>query len=172
MAIMGKIYGTAKVIGKEKFSLGVNSQIDDFCFINAGEKCVIGRNVHIASFTSIIGGGECYLDDFSGLSAGCRLITAGDDFSGPYLTNPTVPATFTNVKKGIIKIGKHAIIGTNTIVFPNVIIGEGCSVGAGAIVRKNLEPWTIYAMVNGRLKALKKRPNLSDIEKRYLESGL
>jgi len=159
MTVDGKIYELAKVVGVDRFELGMHSQIDDFCFINAGDKCVIGRNVHIASFTSIVGGGECYIDDFAGLSAGCRLITASDDFTGPFLTNPTVPPRYTNVKKGKIRIGKHAIIGTNTVIFPGVTIGEGCAVGAGSIVRKNLKPWTVYAMINGKLKSMMDRPS-------------
>lgn len=172
MTIQGKIYDLAKVVGYDNFTLGIDSQIDDFCFINAGNKCIIGRNVHIASFTSIVGGGECYIDDFSGLSAGCRLITASDDFTGPYLTNPTVPSEYTNVKSGVIRIGKHAIIGTNCVIFPNVTIGEGCAVGAGAVIRKDLEPWTVYASINGKLKALKERPRdaILDKEKAYLDS--
>jgi acetyltransferase-like isoleucine patch superfamily enzyme len=173
MTIQGKVYELAKVVGRANFTLGVNSQIDDFCFINAGDKCVIGRNVHIASFTSIAGGGECYIDDFAGLSAGCRLITASDDFTGPYLTNPTVSPEYTNVNKGIIRIGKHAIIGTNCVIFPNVTIGEGCAVGAGAIIRKDLKAWTVYAVINGKLKALKERPQevILAKEKAYLESN-
>lgn len=172
MIINGKIFDLAKIINIQHLSLGKNSQIDDFCFINAGIKTEIGRNVHIASFSSIIGGGECFIDDFAGLSVGCRLITASDDFSGPYLTNPTVPREYTNVSVGKIKIGKHAIIGTNSIIFPNVDIGEGCAVGAGAIVRKNLKPWTVYAMIDGKLKELKKRDSSSvlDMERKYLES--
>lgn len=172
MSFEGKIYEQAKVVGIENFELGIYSQIDDFCFINAGSKCAIGRNVHIASFTTIVGGGECYIGDFSGLSAGCRLITATDDFTGPYLTNPTVPSEYTNVTKGVIRIGRHAIIGTDAIIFPNVTIGDGCAVGAGAVVRKDLEAWTVYAMVNGKLKALKKRPETEILmkEQEYLET--
>lgn len=172
MNIDGKIYEQAKVVGIKNFELGLNSQIDDFCFINSGDNCKIGHNVHIASFTTIVGGGECYIGDFSGLSAGCRLITATDDFTGPYLTNPTVPSKFTNVVKGVIRIGRHVIIGTNAIVFPNVTIGDGCAIGAGAVIRKDLEAWTVYAMINGTLKAIKKRPEAEILnkEQEYLVS--
>ncbi|WP_279131000.1 acyltransferase [Photobacterium phosphoreum] len=173
MNINGKIYESTKIINRQNIFLGINSQIDDFCFINAGLKTQMGRNVHIASFTSIIGGGECYIGDFAGLSVGCRLITATDNFSGPFLTNPTVPSQYTDVKVGYIKIGKHAIIGTNSIIFPNIEIGEGCAVGAGAVIRKNLKPWTVYAMVSGQLTELKKRDadSVLEIEKKYLEEN-
>ncbi|HEZ0822706.1 TPA: D-glycero-beta-D-manno-heptose 1,7-bisphosphate 7-phosphatase [Neisseria meningitidis] len=150
-----KIYDGAKIIKKENLSIGDYSQIDDFVFFNCGEKSILGSFVHISSFTSIIGGGEFYMDHFSGLSAGCRIITGSDDFMGGGLTNPTVPSKYTNVKKSSVRIGKHAILGTNVTVLPGVTIGDGVAVGAGAIVRKNLEPWTIYVGVD--CKPLKRR---------------
>jgi acetyltransferase-like isoleucine patch superfamily enzyme len=150
------IYDLAKVVNRENLQIGDNSQIDDFVFINAGEKTTIGRYVHIASFCSVIGGGIFVMDDFSGLSCGCRIITASDDFTGAALTNPTVPSEFTQVSKSFVHIGKHAILGTNVVVFPGVTIGEGAAVGAGSIVRKDLLPWTVYAGVD--CKKIKDRP--------------
>jgi galactoside O-acetyltransferase len=164
-----KIYDFAKIINRQNLIIGKKSQIDDFVFLNAGDKTVIGDFVHIASFCSIIGGGELYMGDFSGLSAGCRIITGSDDFTGGGLTNPTVPEKFTNVKKSKIHIGKHAIIGTNVTILPGVTIGEGVAVGAGAIVRKNLDPWTIYAGID--CKPIKKRPceKIYQLEQELLE---
>jgi galactoside O-acetyltransferase len=80
-------------------SIGSYSQIDDFVFINAGFGSSIGKFVHISSFVSVIGGGQFIIEDFSSLSAGCRIITGSDDFKGPYLSNPTVPAKYKNVSK-------------------------------------------------------------------------
>ncbi len=166
-----KVYPWAKIVGNmECFQLGALAQIDDFVFINIGQKCVIGRNVHIASFSSIIGGGECIIKDFAGLSAGCRLVTGSDDFTGGYMTNPTVPSIYTNVKCGSIAIGRHAILGTNVIVFPNVCIGEGAAVGAGCIVREDLEPWTVYAGTNTRRVTSRDRNAILSREKEYLRS--
>jgi acetyltransferase-like isoleucine patch superfamily enzyme len=139
-----KIYEWAKIVNKENFSIGDFSQIDDFVFLNAGEETLIGRFVHISSFCSVTGGGKFYMEDFSGFSAGCRVITGSDDFTSGFLTNPTVPAVYTNVKRAAVRICKHAIVGTNVIIFPGVTIGEGAAVGAGCIVRKDLEPWTAY----------------------------
>ena len=39
----------------------------------------------------------------------------------------------------------HAIIGTNTVVLPDVVIGEGAAVSAGSVVTRSLEPWGVYA---------------------------
>ena len=152
-----KIYDGAKIINRENLTIGFNSQIDDFVFFNCGENSVLGSFVHIASFCSITGGGKLYMDDFSGLSAGCRIITGSDDFLGGGLTNPTVPKEYTNVKKSTVRIGKHAILGVNVTVLPGVTIGEGAAVGAGALVRKDLDPWTVYVGLD--CKPVKIRPS-------------
>lgn len=157
-----KVYSLAKIINEQNLTIGDFSQIDDFVFLNAGEKTEIGKFVHIGSFSTVVGGGEFYMEDYSGLSAGCRVITGSDDFLGGGLTNPTVPSEFTNVKKSFVRIGRHAIIGTNTIILPGVTIGEGAAVGAGCIVRKNLEPWSVYAGVD--CKRIKSRPKEKILE--------
>jgi acetyltransferase-like isoleucine patch superfamily enzyme len=141
-----KIFPWAKIVdGDGNFSIGDHSQIDDFVFINAGKMCAIGRFVHFASFVSVVGGGELYVDDFSGFSAGCRVITGTDDYTGPFMTNPTVPREFTHYQLSRVKLEKHVIVGTNAIIFPGVTIGEGAAVGAAAVVRRDLAPWGVYA---------------------------
>lgn len=164
------IYPWAKVTGdRARFCLGPHSQIDDFVFLFIGSGCRIGRNVHIASFCSVIGGGELTMEDFSGLSAGCRIITGSDDFTGPWMTNPTVPPDYTNVRRGHVHIGRHAVLGTDVVVFPGVNIGEGAAVGAGCVVRKDLEPWGIYAGANPKLAGRRDRDAILAREREYLE---
>lgn len=146
VASSAKIFPGCRIVDEgEAFSVGEHSQIDDFAFLNAGKLCRIGRFVHIASFVSVIGGGEFTIDDFSGLSAGCRVITGTDDYTGPFLTNPTVPPEFANPRISHVTIGKHVIVGTNAVIFPGVTIGEGAAIGACAVVRRDVPPWGVYA---------------------------
>ncbi|WOH38971.1 acyltransferase [Thalassotalea fonticola] len=168
-----QIYDLAKIINAQNLFVDDYSQIDDFVFLNAGEQTKIGKFVHIASFCSVIGGGKFVMKDFSGLSAGCRIITGSDDFLGGGLTNPTVPENYTNVSSSEIIIEKHAILGTNVTVFPGVTIGEGAAVGAGCVVRKDLKPWTVY--VGESCKPIKKRRKdlIQKLEKELLtEKGI
>jgi len=165
-----KIYEFAKLIhNDENLFIGDNTQIDDFVFLNAGEMCKIGRFIHISSFCSIVGGGSFEMEDFSGLSAGCRIITGSDDFKGPFLSNPTVPDSYKNVKIGSIVIRKHAIIGTNSIILPNVEIGEGATVGANCLVNKDLEPWTVYAGSKPKKVGERDKDGVLDLEKKFLK---
>jgi len=139
-----KIYEKAHLINPQVMSIGDFSQIDDYTFLFGGKGISIGKRVHIAVFSSVIGGGEFISEDYSGLAAGCRIITGTDDFSGKTLANSCIPPEFKGTKLSFVKLGKFAILGTNCIVMPGVTIGEGVMVGAGSIITKNLEPWGIY----------------------------
>jgi galactoside O-acetyltransferase len=150
-----------------RFSMDEFSQIDAFVFINAGQKCTIGKFVHISSFVSIIGGGIFEMGNFSGLSAGCRIITGSDDFSGPFMTNPTIPGEFSNVSTSRVAIGRHAIVGTNSIIFPGVTLGDGVAIGAGSIVRTDLKAWGIYAG-SGTLRKIGERDREEIVNKERL----
>jgi acetyltransferase-like isoleucine patch superfamily enzyme len=167
IAPSAKVYPWARIIQNgSNFSVGDHSQIDDFAFINAGKACRIGRFVHIASFVSIIGGGEFSIGDFSGFSAGCRVITGTDDYLGPYLTNPTVPREFGNYLISHVTIGEHVIVGTNAVIFPGVTIGDGAAVGACAVVRRDLPAWGVYGGDGAR--KIGERDRVAILEKRRL----
>lgn len=157
------IYPQAKIVGAENIEIGSHVIIDDFAFIVATGPTFIGNYVHIASFVSITGGGECWIEDFAGIAAGARLVTGSDDFLGKGLTNPTVPGEFRAVSRSFVNVGAHVLIGTNSVVLPGVSIGEGAAIGACSLVRKNIEPWSVYAGVPAK-RMLARR---SDIILRY-----
>ncbi|WP_373032843.1 acyltransferase [Sulfurovum sp.] len=159
-----KTFEFTKIIGIENIDFGKYIIIDDFVLIYAKEQIKIGNYVHIASFASISGGGELIMENFSGLSSGCRIITGSDDFHGAGFGNPTIAEEFRNVKTGKIHIGKFAIIGTNSVVLPDVMIGEGATVGAGSVVTKDLEPWGVY-VGNKRIGWRNKEEVLKNYEK-------
>jgi galactoside O-acetyltransferase len=49
------------------------------------------------------------------------------------------------VNTASIKICDNAWIGMNALILKGVTIGEGAIVGAGSVVTKDVEPWTIVA---------------------------
>jgi len=140
-----KIHPLAKIANPQMVEIDDYSIVDDFVLIAGGKGVSIGKFVHISSFCSVIGGGKLIMEDFSGLSAGCRIVTGSDDFSGESLTNPCVPKKYKpHLYEGIVKICKHAILGTNTIVHPNVTIGEYSATGSNTVVMKSLDSAGIY----------------------------
>jgi acetyltransferase-like isoleucine patch superfamily enzyme len=151
------VWPLAKIVGPERISLGDSIIIDDYAFIAGGSSSVIGSFVHIASFVSITGGGELVMDDFSGLSSGVRVFTGNEDYSGNWLTNPTVPAPFRAPQRSFVRIGRHAIVGANAVILPGVEIGEGAVIGANSLIHKDCKPWTVY--FGSPARAIKRRPN-------------
>lgn len=138
-----KISEKASIYNCDQIEIGDNSRIDDFCVLSG--KISLGKFVHIAPLC-LIAGGELgvVMDDFSGLAYGAKVFTQSDDYSGRTLTNPTVSDNYKKETKKRVRLGRHVIVGTGTIVFPGVEIADGCSVGAMALVTKSTEPWGIY----------------------------
>ena len=97
----------------------------------------IGRN-------SIVGN-DCFLDGRLGLDIGdnvnigghVQIFTVGHDPNSP---------TF-GTKGGPVRIADRAYIATRATILPNVEIGEGAVVAAGAVVSKDVVPYTIVGGV-------------------------
>jgi galactoside O-acetyltransferase len=139
-----KMFEYTKIIGLENIDFGKNIIIDDFVFIYAKENIKIGNYVHIALHSSITGGEKLIIEDYSAISQGVRILTATDDFKDWGFGNSTVANNFRNINAGLIKISRFSIVGANSVVLPNVVIGEGAMVGANSVVTKDLQPWGIY----------------------------
>lgn len=150
------IHEAAKIVTAEEMEVGDSVIIDDFAFILAGGGVRLGSFVHIGSHAFIGGGGGVVMEDFSGLSGGVRVYTGNEDYLGGQLTNPTVPAPWRVATRAPVHIGRHAIVGSGTVILPGVTIGEGTAVGALSVVSRDLEPWTVYA--GNPAKPIRSRP--------------
>ena len=145
-----KKYGKGVLIGRhavlyspEELELGDHVRIDDFTVISG--KVVMGSYIHVSQFCGLYGGPEgIFMDDFSGLSGRVSVYAVSDDYSGASMTNPMVPAKYKpTAVTGAVHLGKHAIIGCNSVVLTGVTIGEGASVGSMSLVTRDLDPWTV-----------------------------
>lgn len=140
-----KLFADCRLVSADRISIGDWSQIDEGVRIFAGKSVRIGSHVHIAFGASISGGGECEIRDFVGIGAGVRILTGTEKIDDQSLANPTVSAQLRTAHRGRVLICSYAVIFTNSVVFPDVTIGEGAVVGAGSIVHRDLQPWTVYA---------------------------
>lgn len=152
------------IYSPEKMRIGNNVRIDDFAVLSG--KITIGDHVHVAVYCALFGGSNgIVIEDYAGISSNCAVYSETDDYSGEYMTNPTVPAPFRIVRGGQVTLEKHVIIGTGSSILPGVTIGEGSAVGSMSLVNKSLKPWGIY--VGSPCRKIKDRSKaLLDAEKR------
>lgn len=86
---------------------------------------------------------NCRLDSRGGLMIGSdvsisphvHILTADHDLASPDFKGRELP----------VRIGNRAFIGSRAIILPGVTLGEGCGVGSGSVVTKDVEPGAIVA---------------------------
>lgn len=162
--------------GTKNIHIGDNCRIDDFCILSCGseEGFFIGNYVHIASSVSISGKGKITIGDFAGLSAKVSVFSSTDDYSGEFMTNPCVGSfnsDYTNVFSNDVYIGKHVIIGCNSVILPNTFLTDGVSIGAMSFVNSKIDIIGIYQ--GNPLRFIKKKSlGFLEIEKQMTGSNL
>lgn len=139
-------------------SLGDNVRIDDFCVLSAGVGGIaIGSFVHVAVYTSLIGAGRITLSDFCNVSSRVAIYSSSDDYSGSAMTNPMIPAEFTNVTHADVWCGEHVIIGAGSIILPGARLERGVAIGALTLVKGNCEEFGVYFGTPAERKSERKR---------------
>jgi acetyltransferase-like isoleucine patch superfamily enzyme len=157
---------SARILGAGNLRIGSHVRIDAFAVISAGEGgIVIGDHVHVGAHAFLSGSGRIELADFSGLSGRVSIYSSSDDYSGEWLTNPTVPEAFTGVTSAPVRVGRHAILGAGAVVLPGVEVGDGAAVGALSLVRRDVAEFTVVAGTPARPVAERSRRVL-ELERR------
>ena len=107
--------------------IGRNCTINSFCFIDTAEKdVIIGDDVLIGPFVGIHGSNYNYEDKYKRI--GEQGITS----------------------KGI-RIEDDVWIGSHATILDGVIIGKGAVIGAGALVTKDIPPYSVAAGVPAKV---------------------
>lgn len=135
----------ARIYNSPNLILHDHIRIDDFTIVSCKGTVEIFNYVHIGNMCSISSSTRIVMGNYSGLSSGVKLFGGCDDFSGEFLTNPTVPSKYLNVAVGDIILEDHALVGAGTVILPNVVLREGTSIGALSLVKKSTEPWKMYS---------------------------
>lgn len=114
------IYWGAEIRGSEQLHIGKGSIIGDKAILDARRGGIyIGENVNFGSEV--------------------HLWTGQHDYKDPYFRS--MPG-----HRGPIKIENRVWVGPNVTILHSVVIGEGAVVAAGAVVTKDVEP---YSLVGG-----------------------
>ena len=165
-----QISDSASFYNVSKITLGNNVRVDDFCVLSAGlGGIIIGNHIHIAVFTLMIGAGKITLSDFCNISSRVSIYSSNDDYSGSFMTNPTLPTQFTGVTSADVSLGKHVIVGSGSVILPGANLEEGVAIGALSLVTNECKAFGIYAGTPARRIKDRKR-NLLELEKTFLQS--
>ena len=126
--------------------LEINVRIDPYCVLSAaGGYLKIGSYIHIGSHNVTVGRGGVEFADFVNLSQGVRIYSVSDDYTGESLTSPMIPSHLSRPEFGPVRLGRHVIVGSGSVILPNLSVGDGCAVGALSLVNESLPDWGIYA---------------------------
>jgi galactoside O-acetyltransferase len=152
------------IYNPKNISIDDNTRIDDFSIISAGDGgIVLGKYVHIACYSSLIGRAKITMKDFSGVSSRVSVYSSSDNYDGEWMTNPCLPNNVTNTIHKDVIIGKHVVVGSNSVVLPGVTLFDGCSIGAMSLVNKSVDGQ--YVMVGIPIKKIKDRKsNIFNLE--------
>lgn len=162
-----KVSDKASIYNPESIVLGDHSRVDDFCVISG--KVSIGSYCHITPMCLLAGGTPgIKLSDFCTLAYGVKVFAQSDDYSGSTMVNSLVPKRFKDEYLAEVILERQVIVGAGSIIFPGVIIREGCSVGAMTLVNRSTYPWGIYAG-NPARRIKDRKQDLLELEAQFLK---
>jgi len=128
-----------------RIEIGARTLVDAFVKIKpaggSGE-VVIGADCALNSGTVIYTGNGVKIGDAVLIAANCTLAPTNHAYGDT--TRRIRDQGFLPSKGGIV-IGDDVWLGANVVVLDGAVIGEGCVVAAGSVVRGELEPYSIYA---------------------------
>lgn len=135
----------------DKISIGDLTTIGNNCVITAWKKRgsqVFTPSLNIGNQVTI--GDGCHITCVNGISIGdgCqlgKLITITDNSHGKTEISELKTKVIERLiySKGKVTIGNNVWIGDKATILPNVEIGDGCIVGANAVVAKSAPPYSV-----------------------------
>lgn len=133
-----------------RFSLGDYSVIESFsCVNNAVGDVVIGHHTRIGLHNTVIG--PVTIGNYVNLAQGITVTALNHNFSD---TSKRIDQQ--GVSTTPVTLGDDIWIGANAVILPGVTIGNHSVVAAGAVVTKDVPPYTLVGGVPARIiKSLK-----------------
>ncbi len=143
--------------GRDRISFGQHARVGAFGWIEAvrtygdqrfDPRIEIGRDVVIGRHVTITATRRVSIGEGSLLSEGVYLSDTAHDVEGfGPLPLSRRPLRF----KGEVHLGPRCFLGFRACVMPGVTLGEGCVVGAHAVVTRSFGPGSVVAGVPARL---------------------
>lgn len=170
----GYIHSTVQMLGASNIKIGENTCVSEYTWLNVNHRTeheiaiAIGNNVFIGRRNFFSSGKQITLGDYVITTVDCKFIC-----SSHLINNPLIPyLTSGTTSDDVIRIGVNCFLGAGSVVLGNVSIGHGSVIGAGAMVTKNIPPFSLVignpAKVSRRFSFLKNiwvdAENISDAD--------
>ncbi len=165
------IHSTCVVRNCGGIALGDNVRIDPFTIVSVGGGLTIGPYTHIAGHCLITGAEPVEIGAFSGLSHGGKIFSSTTDFNGGGVAPPTAPAEFRCDISIPVRLGRHALIGANSVVLPGAEIGDGAAFGALSLIRGAHDAWTLNAGSPAKRIGSRNRESILSAERKVLAAN-
>lgn len=109
----------------------------------SGGQIRIGQRTSLNHYVVVNGEGDVLIGDDVMIAAFCSLFAANHEYR-----RVDIPIRAQGMStKGGIRIGDDVWIGTHAVILDGVKIGNGAVIAAGAVVTKDVEPYSVVAGV-------------------------
>lgn len=146
-----RVWYVSKILGVMKFH--PSSIFEDNVYLSNGRAVSIGSYCHINERVFIQG---AKIGNYVMIAPGVSILN--DSHINSKIDMPMIMQGMS--KKISPVIGNDVWIGRNAVIMPGVSIGNGAIIGAGAIVTKDVEPYSVVGGVPARI--IKKRCNTGE----------
>lgn len=120
-------------------------QSDKKVTLQMGKNCKLGDQVHIAASESVIIGDDCLI---------ASNVFISDTNHGNGNDDPMIPPDQWPLSAQPVSVGNRVWIGEGVAVLPGATIGDGCIIGAHAVVKGNIPAYSMA--VGAPAKVVKK----------------
>lgn len=147
-------FGTGLTIaGMKNISLGDGCRVGRLCFLTANDgELKLADNVAVSPCAHL-GADSGYIEigAQTAIGPGTIIRAANHNFY-----RQDIPIMSQGHSEGSVIIGDDVWIGANCVITPDVRVGRGAIVGAGAVVTRNVAPFSIVGGVPAREIGLRK----------------
>ncbi len=110
------------------------------------ERISVGDHVSVNTGVHIDGQGGLTMGSYIMIGPNCAIVTAGHGFK-----RTDIPMVQQPFEYGPIVIEDDVWIGSNAVISPGVRIGRGSIIASGAVVVKDVPPFSVYGGVPAKL---------------------
>ena len=144
-------YNYAHVRQIREAAIGVGAAVAPNVSLRNGSRVVVGAHSHVGERTRLWAGdrsGRIVLDEHVLIGPGVMITASNYEYS-----DRSTPIMHQPRREADVHIERDVWLGADVVVLPGVTIGQGSVVAAGAVVVRDVPPWSVVGGVPARIIA-------------------